>query len=107
MLYQYIYISIYIYIYMWVLHCITVYFFLFSPCAVDLSEDVAGERTMAQWFEPHFWYVVYADQFTCTAAGEKASEDSPVRAELVFLNPDSSGQPRNHFGVDESGKKQS
>ncbi|XP_065187859.1 integral membrane protein GPR180-like [Sycon ciliatum] len=68
---------------------------------LDLHDEVAGERTMAQWFEPHFWYVIYADSKTCTDDG--TSDTSLVTAELVFLNPDSRGLARNHFSVDTSG----
>ena len=57
---------------------------------------------MSQWLRPHFWYVVYGDPDTCREAPPPM--DEYMGYTLYFLNPDSYGEPTDHFGDDEKGR---
>lgn len=61
-------------------------------------KETSGQQHVNQWIRAHFWFVVYADLLTCRE--EAPVEDEVVEYEMVFLNPDSSGQATDHFGDD-------
>ena len=64
-------------------------------------QNAQGEQYVSQWLRPHFWYVVYADPDTCREVPPPM--DEYMGYTLYFLNPDSYGEPTDHFGDDEKG----
>ena len=69
--------------------------------SVTLSNQTSGHQYLHQWLRPHFWFVIYADNFTCD--GTPPLENEVIQYEMVFFNPDSSGQATDHFGDDYRG----
>ena len=65
--------------------------------------EVSGEQFINQWIRPHFWFILFADTNTCNSATPPPSS-SPVEYDFTFLNPDSQGDPNDHFGDDLRGK---
>lgn len=61
-------------------------------------ENTQGQQYVNQWLRPHFWFLVYADPNTCEL--NSPHPDEVVQFEVVFLNPDSSGEANDHFGDD-------
>ena len=57
-----------------------------------------GQQYVNQWVRPHFWFLVYADSYTCGPSAPPT--DEVIQYEVVFLNPDSSGDATDHFGDD-------
>ena len=64
-------------------------------------KETSGQQYVNQWKRPHFWFAVYADPLTC--GKDAPAEDEVMEYEMVFLNPDSSGQATDHFGDDMRG----
>ncbi|XP_053163040.1 integral membrane protein GPR180 isoform X2 [Hemicordylus capensis] len=58
--------------------------------------------TVSQVPYPDTWYVFYVDKFTCEKNYEN-SESEDVQFEMVLLNPDTEGNPLDHFSAGESG----
>ncbi|XP_060625475.2 integral membrane protein GPR180 [Anolis sagrei] len=58
--------------------------------------------TVSQVPYPDTWYVFYVDKFTC-AENYENSESKDVQFEMVLLNPDTEGNPLDHFSAGESG----
>lgn len=57
---------------------------------------------------PHLYHVLYVDQFTCLGPdsqgeGEGSTETQEIQYTIQLLNPDSLGNPTEHFGDDETG----
>ena len=76
----------------------------FRPISHAASiKETSGQQHVNQWIRAHFWFVVYADLLTCRE--EAPVEDEVVEYEMVFLNPDSSGQATDHFGDDLRGQQ--
>lgn len=75
-------------------------FFLFK---VTMNQSERN-MTVSQIPSPQTWHVFYADKYTCRVDEENSQvEDIPF--EMVLLNPDAEGNPFDHFGAGESGKK--
>lgn len=53
-----------------------------------------------QWGDPYIWYIVYADDVSCDPS-QKVHND--IQYTLELYNPDSKGNPLNHFSYDETG----
>uniref|UniRef100_A0A4W4HGA1 Intimal thickness related receptor IRP domain-containing protein n=1 Tax=Electrophorus electricus TaxID=8005 RepID=A0A4W4HGA1_ELEEL len=72
-----------------------------NTSAVTLSTETHNE-TIPQHVVPKTWHVMYADRYTCQ---EKKAEDAleGVAFQLTMLNPDSEGNPLDHFGAEEAG----
>ncbi|XP_076872040.1 integral membrane protein GPR180 [Brachyhypopomus gauderio] len=68
---------------------------------ITLSTEAHNE-SMPQQSSPHTWHVMYSDRYTCQ---EEALEDvmEGVGFQLVMLNPDSAGNPLDHFSGEEAG----
>ena len=65
-------------------------------------DSTIGQQYVNQWVRPHFWFLVYADPYTCEASAPPT--DEVIQYEVVFLNPDSSGEASDHFGDDLRGR---
>ena len=65
-------------------------------------DSTIGQQYVNQWVRPHFWFLVYADPYTCDASAPPT--DEVIQYEVVFLNPDSSGEATDHFGDDLRGR---
>lgn len=57
---------------------------------------------------PHLYHVLYVDQSTCLGPdsqgeGEGSTETQEIQYTIQLLNPDSLGNPTEHFGDDETG----
>ncbi|XP_031554895.1 integral membrane protein GPR180-like [Actinia tenebrosa] len=62
--------------------------------------ELSGEMKFEQWTDPYIWYIVYADDVSCDPS-QKVHHD--VQYTLELYNPDSKGNPQNHFSYDETG----
>eukprot|EP00731_Ephydatia_muelleri_P030155 Em0021g678a len=63
--------------------------------------STSGQQQFSQWIRPHFWFVVYADPFTCGT--EEPATNHVIEYTLVFLNPDSNQMATDHFGEEQRG----
>ncbi|KAK1798083.1 hypothetical protein P4O66_000583 [Electrophorus voltai] len=72
-----------------------------ASLTITLSTETHNE-TIPQHVVPKTWHVMYADRYTCQ---EKKAEDAleGVAFQLTMLNPDSEGNPLDHFGAEEAG----
>lgn len=57
---------------------------------------------------PHLYHILYVDQSTCLGTdsqgeGEGSTETQEIQYTIQLLNPDSLGNPTEHFGDDETG----
>ena len=64
--------------------------------------STTGQQQFSQWIRPHFWFVVYADPWTC--GGDEPISDQAIQYTLTFLNPDSNHMATDHFGEEQRGK---
>lgn len=56
---------------------------------------------------PHLYHVMFVDQSVCLSEPEPEEEErknQDVKYTLQMLNPDTLGNPTEHFGDDETGK---
>lgn len=58
---------------------------------------------------PHLYHVMFVDQSTCLGLdswgeGEGSTETREIQYTIQLLNPDSLGNPTEHFGDDETGR---
>ncbi|KAI5613511.1 integral membrane protein GPR180 isoform X1 [Silurus asotus] len=59
-------------------------------------------QTIPQQARPQTWHVMYADRYTCQEEEiDGVLED--VGFQLIMLNPDSAGNPTDHFSAEEAG----
>ena len=87
---------------------------LFNSVLVAISNTTGSHKLQAQT-RPDIWHAVYTDSLTCNlddtqvkdlkedSEKEKEITDNYIYLHLELLNPDSLGNPTNHFGVDETG----
>ncbi|KAK2857660.1 hypothetical protein Q7C36_005579 [Tachysurus vachellii] len=59
-------------------------------------------QTIPRQARPQTWHVVYADRYTCQEE-ELAGVQEDVGFQLTLLNPDSAGNPMDHFSAEEAG----
>lgn len=64
---------------------------------------MSGNQVINQWIRPHFWFILYADQYTCNSTTPPPYYEA-VEYEMKFLNPDSGGVASDHFGDDLRGE---
>ncbi|XP_030639201.1 integral membrane protein GPR180 [Chanos chanos] len=68
---------------------------------ITLSSE-EHNRTIPRQSVPQAWHVLYADRYTCDEDDlDGAVED--IGFQLVLLNPDSAGNPLDHFSAEEAG----
>ena len=56
---------------------------------------------------PHLYHIMFVDQSVCLSEPEPEEEEirnQDVKYTLQMLNPDTLGNPTEHFGDDETGK---
>lgn len=80
----------------------SVSFSVFPFLAGELIE-VSGQQFINQWIRPHFWFILYADAYTCNST-EPPPVYEALEYEMIFLNPGSGGNASDHFGDDLRGK---
>ncbi|XP_077988023.1 integral membrane protein GPR180-like [Glandiceps talaboti] len=66
-------------------------------------QDMTGNQTLAHFIHPRVWHIVYADQYTCRNTGLPLTDPISVSFQLKLLNPDSLGNPTDHFSDEETG----
>ncbi|XP_056450061.1 integral membrane protein GPR180-like [Gadus chalcogrammus] len=64
--------------------------------------DEEHNQTIPSQPAPSMWQALYVDRYTCGEGGPIPSHGD-VGFTLVLLNPDSAGNPRDHFSVEEAG----
>lgn len=77
-----------------------------SSLSFSLEElnTVSGEQVINQWIRPHFWFILYADSYTCNSTSPPPDHEG-VQYLMEFLNPDSGGVASDHFGDDLRGEE--
>ncbi|XP_017568413.1 integral membrane protein GPR180 isoform X1 [Pygocentrus nattereri] len=68
---------------------------------ITLSSEEHNE-TIPRQVSPQAWHVMYADRFTCQEE-EMDGVIEGVGFQLTMLNPDSAGNPLDHFSAEEAG----
>ena len=77
-------------------------FTLYHMTFLENLTNTSGEQLLSQVVRPHFWFIVYADPYTCNSTSSPLHQ--AIEYEMVFLNPDSQGDANIHFGDDMRGK---
>ncbi|XP_077200005.1 integral membrane protein GPR180 [Paroedura picta] len=72
-----------------------------APLIMNMN-STEQNLTVSQVPYPDTWYVFYVDKFTC-AENYDHSQWEDVQFEMVILNPDTEGNPLDHFSAGESG----
>ncbi|XP_050407787.1 integral membrane protein GPR180 [Patella vulgata] len=64
-----------------------------------------GNLSVSHFVKPRIWHVVYSDAYTCDVDRPRSPLEQPnyVQYNISFFNPDSLGNPTEHFGDDETG----
>lgn len=72
---------------------------------LDELNSKQGNFTVSHYKSPRLWNLVYADSLTCDPERPILPGDSMnfLQLNLKLLNPDSLGNPTEHFGDDETG----
>ncbi|CAL1531332.1 unnamed protein product [Lymnaea stagnalis] len=67
--------------------------------------ETSGTRAISHYVTPRIWHIVYADLFTCEQGRPKIPVEEPnvIEYTLQLLNPDSLGNPTEHFSDQETG----
>ncbi|KAK3095709.1 hypothetical protein FSP39_017906, partial [Pinctada imbricata] len=68
--------------------------------------NTTGNFSVDFYSEPNLYHLIYADEDTCFTDQEDESDkdaDVYIQYKLQLLNPDSLGNPTEHFGDDETG----
>ena len=70
---------------------------------------MTGNFSVNYYVKPNIYHIIYADADTCFAdkeseEGSNQEEETFIQYRLQFLNPDSLGNPTEHFGDDETGE---
>lgn len=68
----------------------------------DEIKNKSGNFTVNYMSKPNLYHVLYIDDYTC---GDDNTEIKPnyIQYTIQLLNPDSLGNPTEHFGDDETG----
>ncbi|XP_037332580.2 integral membrane protein GPR180 [Pungitius pungitius] len=72
-----------------------------SQFTVSLSEEEHNQSIPRQ-SSPTTWQVLYADRYTCQE-GVVIPQHADLRFTVLLLNPDSAGNPLEHFSAEEAG----
>ncbi|KAF5902945.1 integral membrane protein, partial [Clarias magur] len=68
---------------------------------ISLSAE-EHNQTIPRQTRPQAWHVMYADRYTCQEEELDAVLED-VGFQLIMLNPDSAGNPTDHFSAEEAG----
>ncbi|XP_028655391.1 integral membrane protein GPR180 [Erpetoichthys calabaricus] len=68
---------------------------------ITLSQEELNQ-TIPQMPHPQTWHILYVDMHTCQENEINADSDG-IKYEIRMLNPDSAGNPMDHFSAEESG----
>ncbi|XP_067668559.1 integral membrane protein GPR180-like [Haliotis asinina] len=65
----------------------------------------SGNFTVSHSIRPRIWHIIYADSYTCQPGRPTPLVEQPnfIQFEIQLLNPDSLGNPTEHFGDEETG----
>lgn len=68
-------------------------------------DSLTKSQPVSHYVYPRIWHIVYADLFTCEDNRPKLPEEQPnlIQYKIELFNPDSLGNPREHFGDQETG----
>lgn len=72
-----------------------------AQMSITLSAE-EHNQTIPQQSWPQPWHVLYVDRYTCDEK-ELADPVEDVKFQIILLNPDSAGNPLDHFSAEESG----
>ncbi|XP_072539976.1 integral membrane protein GPR180 [Salminus brasiliensis] len=72
-----------------------------AQLTITLSSEEHNE-TIPWQVNPKTWHVMYADRYTCQEE-EMDGDMESVEFQLTMLNPDSAGNPLDHFSAEEAG----
>ncbi|XP_052783985.1 integral membrane protein GPR180-like [Mya arenaria] len=76
-----------------------------ARAAYDLTAEI-GNKTIANFQTPRVWYVIFADEYTCSDVPMATLDMSGlnfVYYDIQLLNPDALGNPTEHFSDEETG----
>uniref|UniRef100_A0A2C9M752 Uncharacterized protein n=1 Tax=Biomphalaria glabrata TaxID=6526 RepID=A0A2C9M752_BIOGL len=67
--------------------------------------STTGLQTISHYDYPRIWHIVFADFFTCEPGRPKPPKEEPsfIQYTLQIFNPDSLGNPTEHFSDQETG----
>ncbi|KAL4635759.1 integral membrane protein GPR180 [Arapaima gigas] len=72
-----------------------------APVSIALNV-VELNQTMPQMSSPVMWHVLYADRYTCQG-DDLSGAMGDIRLQVMMFNPDSAGNPLDHFSAEEAG----
>lgn len=72
--------------------------------SVDLV-NVTGKYVVSHFKYPRIWHVLYVDGYTCSPGRPVTPVEQPnyIQYDLQLVNPDSLGNPTEHFSDEETG----
>ncbi|XP_064614818.1 integral membrane protein GPR180-like [Liolophura sinensis] len=67
--------------------------------------NVTGKYVVSHFKYPRIWHVLYADGYTCSPGRPVTPVEQPnyIQYDLQLVNPDSLGNPTEHFSDEETG----
>ncbi|XP_005092610.1 integral membrane protein GPR180 [Aplysia californica] len=67
--------------------------------------ETSGSRPVSHYVYPRIWHIVYSDVYTCDTNRPVSPVEKPnfIHYTLQLFNPDSIGNPTEHFGDQETG----
>ncbi|BFZ10697.1 hypothetical protein BsWGS_13736 [Bradybaena similaris] len=73
--------------------------------SIVFINETTGRHSMPHYYYPHIWHIVYADIYTCDLEMPKEPMGKPnvIQYTIQLCNPDSLGNPTEHFGGQETG----
>ncbi len=60
-------------------------------------------QTIPHQSAPQVWHVMYVDRYTCQD-GETDAALEDLRFQITLMNPDTAGNPLDHFSAEETGQ---
>ncbi|XP_048835244.1 integral membrane protein GPR180-like isoform X1 [Brienomyrus brachyistius] len=72
-----------------------------AKISITLSAEEHNQTIPTTAAPPRLWHIVYADRDTCQEGDGSGGGD--LRFQIVLLNPDSEGNPLDHFSAEQAG----
>ncbi|GFN90870.1 integral membrane protein gpr180-like [Plakobranchus ocellatus] len=73
--------------------------------AIIRIDSTSRSQSVSHYMYPRIWHIVYADLYTCESGRPAVPQEVPnfIRYKIELFNPDSLGNPTEHFGDQETG----
>ncbi|XP_063068385.1 integral membrane protein GPR180 [Engraulis encrasicolus] len=73
-----------------------------AQLSISLSAE-QHNQTVPQQVYPQAWHILYVDRYTCQESDTQAAPSEDLNFQIILMNPDSAGNPLDHFSAEEAG----